>query len=379
MLSRLAGGLAVAAVASVVTVAALEVAVRIVAPQDLTRDEGLFTADAGRSFKLTPGFRGAEVSDEFNVPIVISADGLRDRVFARPKPAGVIRILVLGDSFTYGGGARAEDTYPKRLEARLNARSDGRRWEVVNAGISGYGTFHEARFLREEGWSYQPDVLILQVFLDNDLAENLYPFAREVRGGFLRFKSERPGPAWRERLKEFLRRRSHLYRVVGDRWNLLRIRFGWEPFYAASLGVYERTPPPDVARGWEATRRYLREIAAAARERGVGLLVVHAPKNVALDARLQRAFMEFHRAPAASLDWELPARRLGELCRADGLACLDLTPRFKATGRPLDFYHPRNGHWNPAGHERVAAWILERLVTDGVQARAGGQPAPAAR
>lgn len=357
------------------TLGALEIGIRVVAPQDLRRDEGLFSPDAGRSFKLTPGFRGAEVSDEFNVPIEINADGLRDRPFARPKPAGVLRILALGDSFTYGGGARAEDTYPKRLEARLNARGDGRRWEVINAGVSGYGTFHEAKFLRDEGWSYEPDFVILQVFLNNDLAENLYPFAREVRGGFLRFKSERPQPAWPERVKERLRRGSHLYRFVGDRWNLLRIRFGWEPFYAASLGVYEIVPAADTVAGWDATRRYIADIAADARRHGVGVLVVHAPKSVVLDAGLQRAFVVFHRADSARLDWARPARQLGEICRGEGLAYLDTAPLFIATGRPLASYYPRNGHWNAEGHRHVADWIFERLERDGVLAALARQPA----
>lgn len=367
-------------IGSAASVAVLELTVRLLAPQTLDRDEGLFAADPGRSFRLTPGFRGAEVSHEFNVPAVINSRGLRDREIAPAKPLGVFRILVLGDSFTYGSGVRAEETYPKQLARLLEARGGGRRIEVINTGVSGYGTFHQAAFLRDEGWTYEPDLLILQMFPNNDLSENLHPFSREVRGGFLRMKGDSPRePAWVQSMKEWTRRRSHAYRFLGDRWNLLRIRLGWEPFYAASLGVYQTTLSADTVRGWEATAQYLGEIARAARERRVPLLVIHAPKNVALDPELQAAFVAFHRTEARGLDWDLPARRLAELCRAEGVAFLDLAPRFRETGRPFEFYYPHNGHWNARGHARVAAWILERLEAEGALASRARQAAPAAR
>ena len=50
-----------------------------------------------------------------------------------PKPPGVRRVMVLGDSFTEGQGVKEADTYPRRLEALLNAAGAG-RWEVRNCG-----------------------------------------------------------------------------------------------------------------------------------------------------------------------------------------------------------------------------------------------------
>src|SRR5258708_39969473 len=48
-----------------------------------------------------------------------------------PKPPGVRRVMVLGDSFTEGQGVKEPDTYPRRLESLLNASGQG-RWEVRN-------------------------------------------------------------------------------------------------------------------------------------------------------------------------------------------------------------------------------------------------------
>lgn len=365
-------GLTLTLAAGVVSAAALELIVRWVAPQDLYRSEGLLAPDPVRSFRLTPGFRGASVAPEFNVPIHINSRGLRDREIAPTKARGVYRVLVLGDSFTYGRGVAGEETYPRRLEVLLNRGSGRRRYEVINAGVGGYGTFHEAALLRDEGWAYQPDFLVLQVTPGNDLMENLYPFKLAERSA---------GPAWLERAKGFSRHHSHAYRFIGDRYHLLRIRLGWDPFYAGSLGVYARSPSAEIERGWAATRAYLGDIARMARARGVGLLVLHAPKNVELDRDLQAAFVGFHRADMAELDWDRPGWTLAEICVAEGVPYLDPAPRFRQTGHPLNLYYPYDGHWNPRGHLQVALWIFERLEADGVlrEKVARDQPPRAAR
>lgn len=370
-------GLGVATASLAVTAVGLELAVRWISPQDLHRDEGLWAPDPERAFRLTPGFRGYEVASEFRVPITINSRGLRDREITPAKAPGTVRILVLGDSFTYGSGVAAEHTYPKRLEGLL-AEQAGPRVEVINAGVSGYGTFHEAAFLQAEGWSYHPDLLIVQVFPDNDLDENLEPFDREVAEGTLRMRDVGPsGPAWLRGLKAGVRGRSHAYRLLGDRYHLIRIRLGLVPAFSAALGVYQRQEPRRVAAGWDATQRYLRGIAAQARERRLSVLVVYAPKDAALDSARGMAFAGFYRVSSDELDWELPGRTLGAFCAAIGVRYLDLAARFRATGRPLEFYYPHNGHWNAAGHDQVARWILETLTAqDGVIARLAQPPTP---
>jgi lysophospholipase L1-like esterase len=369
---------AVAAAAVAVTLGVLETGLRLLSPQDLRRDEGLFSADPRRAFRLTPGFRGVEVSSEFRVAVAINAQGLRDRELAAVKPPGTRRLLVLGDSFTYGSGVAAEETYPERLEALLRAHPDG-PVEVINAGVSGYATFHQAAFLRDEGWAWEPDALVLQIFLDNDLTENLDPFRLEVRGGHLQFRADRP-PGALDHVKAWVRRRSHAHRFLGDRYHLARIRLGLEPFYAAAVGAYARTPSPEVARGWALTRTHIRAIVEAARARGVPLLAIHAPKAAALDDAQWERLAAFHRAAPADLDRDRPGRRLRELFSETGTPFLDLAPLLRATGRPLDFYYPHNGHWNAAGHGQIAEWLAQAVERERVlRPRRPTPQAPASR
>ena len=93
------------------------------------------------------------------------------------KPAGVKRVVVIGDSQAWGYGVGDEETIPAQLARLLN--EDGRaRWEVVNLGVGGYGT--DQAFLKYlvQGRLYAPDVVVLSVF-KNDPVEN----ARTVAWG----------------------------------------------------------------------------------------------------------------------------------------------------------------------------------------------------
>src|SRR5262245_29171607 len=69
---------------------------------------------------------------EFDVRVATNALGFREPRLPSPKPAGVTRIVALGDSFTQGYGVAEDEAYPHALEARLAAR--GRRIEVLNLG-----------------------------------------------------------------------------------------------------------------------------------------------------------------------------------------------------------------------------------------------------
>lgn len=72
------------------------------------------------------------------------------------------RVLILGDSFTYGIHLSNHDTFPALLQS-LNSQR-----EIVNAGIPGYTISHELNSFTERSQYIAPDVTVLQV-LDNDL------------------------------------------------------------------------------------------------------------------------------------------------------------------------------------------------------------------
>src|SRR4029453_595235 len=92
--------------------------------------------------------------------------GYRDLERALAKPPGTRRLLSLGDSFAWGVGVELADAYPQRLERALTRRRQ-ETWEVVNLALPGLKNVDEAAQLADEGFAYQPDVVLLGYVLND--------------------------------------------------------------------------------------------------------------------------------------------------------------------------------------------------------------------
>ena len=77
-----------------------------------------------------------------------NSHGLRDKEYSYNKPDEIYRILVLGDSQTFGHGIkRLEDTWHKKLEVLLNKGFSNQKFEVIALAGEGWNTvFHRCRF-----------------------------------------------------------------------------------------------------------------------------------------------------------------------------------------------------------------------------------------
>ena len=86
------------------------------------------------------------------------------------KRKGEIRVLVLGDSHTFGYEVNQDETYAAVAQKIL--REKGLDATVINAGLSGTGTAEQLVFFEQEGYRYQPDYVVLG-FFSNDFDDNL--------------------------------------------------------------------------------------------------------------------------------------------------------------------------------------------------------------
>jgi lysophospholipase L1-like esterase len=119
---------------------------------------------------------GAEQYD-----LKINALGFRDREYDEDKPAGVTRILVVGDSIVQGDSA--SDAVPldhvmaNAMEDALNAAAGEPAYEVFSTGVAGYNVVQEVAFLKRRGLDLDPDLVVIGACL-NDFAP-----PQEVREG----------------------------------------------------------------------------------------------------------------------------------------------------------------------------------------------------
>ena len=120
--------------------------------------------DETYGWRNIPNWKGTT----FGRTLTINSKGLRDSEYPYMKPKGSRRILILGDSYTWGYGVSDDDIYTEILENKLRKHGS---WEVLNAGVSGWGTDQQYLFLKNEGFRYSPDIVIVSFFFGNDFRE----------------------------------------------------------------------------------------------------------------------------------------------------------------------------------------------------------------
>ncbi|OCQ91675.1 lipolytic protein G-D-S-L family [Oscillatoriales cyanobacterium USR001] len=130
-------------------------------------------SDRDRGWALKPGASG-NWRNEGESFVQINSQGLRDREHNKVKPKNTLRIAVLGDSFTEAIHVPMERTFWAKMENSLQKCSSlkGKKVEVINFGVQGYGTAQELITLRKKVWDYNPDIVILAFFIGNDLINN---------------------------------------------------------------------------------------------------------------------------------------------------------------------------------------------------------------
>lgn len=105
-----------------------------------------------------------------SIPVDINSQGLRGPETPFEKQPATYRILNLGDSIAMGWGVAVEDTYGQQLQALLNAEGPGSlRYEVINAGVPGWSLDNALAYLQAEGLKYEPDLIVLDVTIVNDI------------------------------------------------------------------------------------------------------------------------------------------------------------------------------------------------------------------
>lgn len=112
---------------------------------------------------------------EWNTAVTINSAGLRDDEIT-PKTEHEFRILMLGDSFTWGYGVEQEQTFSELLQQQLQLQGIN----VINAGATSYSPILEYLFLKNKGLQFQPDMVILNF----DLSDLQDDYLREKKAQF---------------------------------------------------------------------------------------------------------------------------------------------------------------------------------------------------
>lgn len=341
-------------VASLVLV---ELAVRLLIPQITEpHPRGFYTADAEIGFFPTPNQSYVQTTDEWNVQVTINAHGLRGAELGARKP-DERRLLVLGDSFTFGHAVENDETYPKVIEQFF--RSDSiPSISVINAGVDGYGTIQEAIWFERIVDEVAPDAVLLGFFTANDFFDNLQLNKYDIINGYLVMVSrhgtrllltQRLGIP--PKIKIFLRTHCHLYTLAMNAWTKALVLAGFAD-NEQTLDIYREEPGPDLRKAIIVTRNALVRLKNACEKRQIPIGIVVIPDGRisifnALDGKVGYRF-------------ERAGKIVQELADQEQIPFLDLTEAFE---NKSDYYYPVDGHWNTQGHAHAGRVIGRSLLT----------------
>jgi len=323
---------------------------------------------------------------EFDILIQINARGLRGPDYDYAKPAGVRRVLILGDSFAEGYYVDEADTARAVLEARLNAGAC-RGWQVVNGGTIAYSTDQEYLFFREEGHRYAPDLVTL-LFYHNDLLYNASPrgpggeakpfFGVEDGRLVARHAALTPDP-------EGAPNRQNPGRAPLQPWRgSIALRLLSNRTVDASPGLHRAlaalglvqpvsSDPPrefwpygpghgrEVEEMWTTTGALLRALQQDVEAHGARLAVLYVPARFEVNPPVWQTTRERFKLGKRWDPYVVVDRLRAEL-DAIGVPLLDprdALARTEASGPPA--YYTRDVHWNAVGN-RIAAEELQRFV-----------------
>ncbi len=376
-----------AGAAALLTLAALELALRVAG----FSHPNFYRPDPDLGWALRPGAAG-RWRQEGDAPVQVNRDGWRDEEHPVEKPPGELRVAVLGDSMVESLQVPVGRTFWALAERRLEGceRLGGRRVQLLDFGVSGYGTAQELLALRHRAGRYRPDLVLLAFYSGNDVRNNHRPLDQDPLRPYFTLEGDPPRLALDDSFREtrgYRFRRSLPGRVVYgavDRSRLLQlakhaksaadgligaIRARRAAGGAAALqelgldnAVYAPPADPTWRDAWRVTEELIRALDRESRARGarLALVTLSTPIQVHPDPAARRSFAARLTVP----DLLYPERRLAAFARAEGIPALLLAPELALhatrTGAYLHGFPntpPGEGHWNEEGH-RVAGNLL---------------------
>ena len=299
-----------------------------------------------------PGQEGVFETPQFRTSVHINSKGLRDEEHTYERNGETPRILVLGDSFTWGYGVEEPERFSEWLEKSLGA-------EVINAGVSGYSTDQELLWMQTEGTKYDIDLIIL-VFAGNDIGDNLRQIVNtiyykpqfiEKDGDLVLTGNPVPRASVKERTLYFASQRSALVFFLVQRWFDLQLSYNKlksnednleatdqrEPQSSTGIAAVESGPEEP----FELTIDLLDEIRNFAVAKEAGFIIVATDR------------WWNHPSGAAYSDF-ITSLEAHEFLVLDVEAMSGFDPE------QMDIAD--DGHWNKLGHEFVAEKIGEAIA-----------------
>lgn len=312
--------------------------------RSLRNDPGMVTRfQDSTGTEYTPGWTGYHAG----VMVRINSAGWRGREFSPQKTEGGIRILGIGDSFTFGKAVEEDDVYLVKLEQMLNV-DIGPRYETINAARDNMSTASELTYFKQrEMLKLKPDAVVLGFTVHNDAQPKNQKNARLLR------RYERTAdPSLSVSESDWFKGLAGTSKIAA----LLRAGIRWahngqltDFYYKTIVSNYD-----DGSKTWDECREALGSIYSACHENQTPLIVILFPVYTKrLDETYNQYPEDFRR---------LHDKVTNVFSGKDGVVVVDMLEDLAHTGLTIrQLTVPIDGHPNRAWHDIVARRLCQTI------------------
>lgn len=278
---------------------------------------GIFEYDKDKVYRLKKNIKNGNYAGKL---CETNLFGYRDREIPAKKNNNTFRILVVGDSVTFGDGVLCEETYPNRLEWLLNQNLNKYHFDVINTAVPGNSPFQEYYDLKR-GLVFEPDIVIIQ-FVLNDLVEP-YKVFRRYGGKGIDYHNVSDIPYWHY----FLSERSAFYLFLYDlfakvkfstmRKDVLKDKAMRREIELSWTAAADEPANEKAREAWEECFKWMQRAVDICKRRDIACILLISP------VRFQ--FLDDSRTYAQ--------KALKKFASKNGIECIDLLPLLRGEAR----------------------------------------------
>ncbi len=359
--------------------------------------------------------RASNMFGEYDTEIRTNHEGFRDTDHPLEKQTNTVRIAFLGDSFTFAEQGEESQTFVRRSQdltplclglyrpdwVEFSHDAGSLKIECMNFGVGGYDTQQELLCYENFVRKYKPDIVVLAMYVHNDLLGNAF-YLQEEGSGRPYFKlvnhELRFVPADTAKLRENESQASkrlavrwyhqlHLYNAQKQLQWAIRQRSRRRSEAASDFA--SKTSPgllwkedlyknyryyagdgtdPVVVEANELTRLLLKQLDEEVRQNGGRFFIVLLPAEENIwPERWPERVKQLPGLKNIPMDFDRPFKRVNEFMpelakRGD---ILDLRPALKKAAADGPIFWPRDSHYNVHGQEAagqaIAAWLAGKI------------------
>lgn len=357
--------------------------------------------DSLLGWRLVPGTYWVKPSHTFKKhKIYINKFGMRNKDLAKIKQKEVKRIIISGDSFTFAEGIRTKDIFSNQMEKLLNENYSNNKYEVINAGVEGYGNAQELLFMKRlSDYNIVGDVYLLMVFT-NDILDNL-------RLGYGNLKKNLVQPGFVLNNEGKIELKYLPQKMLQDNSaNFIRVkkaprsRFKTIEVIKTRIETFIQTKPdlvkklnklglnvkmhrmPGLLNGWyrddildtaiPLKKALIREVRDEAKKKNAQFLICLIPSPIQVYPEIYKPILN-KTFPNSEIvknfleDASRPQNIMKEICKELRISFFDLYPILYENNNK-ELYIPKNGHFTKIGHT-IVAHNLATFIAENVEGK----------